>query len=155
MRGMRPGYTVIELVMVMVIGAILLSMVVTGLSGYISRKRVSNARDAFVYLAMRARAAAIERGRNVSVHLSASEGLVMVHEGCSPGGAELERLALADEFFAIVHASPNPLKVCYSPRGFAIDSHTNISAPTIISFVIGKDTARAMVAPLGQVGGVR
>jgi len=155
MRGMRPGYTVIELIMVMVIGAILLGMVVSGASGYVSRKRVSNARDAFVYLAMRARAAAIERGRNVSVHLSASQGLVMVNEGCSPSGAELERLALADEFFAKVEVSPDPLRVCYSPRGFAIESHTNISAPTTVSFVIGKDTARAIVAPLGQVGGVR
>jgi prepilin-type N-terminal cleavage/methylation domain-containing protein len=155
MRGLRPGYTVIELIMVMAIGAILLGMVVSGASGYVSRKRVSNARDAFVYLAMRARAAAIERGRNVSVHLSASQGLIMVNEGCSPSGTELERLALADEFFAKVEVSPDPLRVCYSPRGFAIESHTNISAPTTVSFVIGKDTARAIVAPLGQVGGVR
>lgn len=153
MRLVRPGYTLVELVMVIVIGAILVGVVVNGASGYVSRKRVSNARDAFVYLAMRARAAAIERGRNVSLHLSVTQGRITVNEGCSAGGLELERLHLEDEFHAKVEAATDPIAVCYSPRGFAIAAHTTISAPTIVSFVIGKDAARARVAPLGQVEG--
>ena len=55
MRGARPGYTIVEMVMVFVVGAILLAMVVNGASGYVSRKRAENARDAFVYVAMRGR----------------------------------------------------------------------------------------------------
>lgn len=155
MRGARPGYTIVEMVMVFVVGAILLAMVVNGASGYVSRKRAENARDAFVYVAMRARAVAIERGRNVSLRLSAAEGQVTVHEGCSGGGQEVEQLHFADEFYATVVTSTDPIVVCYSPRGFAIGAHTTISAPTIVRFAIGKDTARARVAPLGQVEGVR
>jgi prepilin-type N-terminal cleavage/methylation domain-containing protein len=154
-RLVRPGYTLVELVMVIVVGAILVGLVVNGASAYVSRKRVSNARDAFVYLAMRARSAAIERGRNVSLHLSEAQGRITVNEGCSASGAELERLHLENEFHAKVEAAKDPITVCYSPRGFAIEGQTTISAPTVVSFVIGKDTARARVAPLGQVEGVK
>lgn len=155
MRGARPGYTIIELVLVFMIGAILLAIAANGAGGYMSRKRAENARDAFVYLAMRARAAAIERGRNVSLRLNAVEGSIVVREGCATAGLELERMELADEFFATVVTAADSIIVCYSPRGFAVGAQTTVTAPTTVGFVIGKDTARARVAPLGQVEGVR
>lgn len=155
-RRIPHGYTTIELILVLLIGAILVGMVVSGASGYVARQGSANARDAFVYLAMRARASAIERGRNVSVRLSPAQGRARVAEGCPTGTTVLEEYSFSQEFAVRVVGIAADQVVCYSPRGFALEEPlSTIKTETRVGFARGADTAWAKIKPLGEVEVVR
>lgn len=148
----RGGFSIIELMFVLLIGSILMSMAFKGASGYLARQGAINARDAFVYLSSRARASAIERGGIVRLELDPAGERVWLVTGRSGAGDTLEVLNYSGEYQADVQTgSGSALTICYTARGFADETCTSIAVALDLRFVRGADTARALVRPLGQV----
>ncbi|MGQ0560273.1 MAG: pilus assembly FimT family protein, partial [Gemmatimonadota bacterium] len=59
----RHGFTLVELMIVLVIGMIMMGFAVPGFTRLTQSKNAQNARDNLVWMAMRTRARAIERGQ--------------------------------------------------------------------------------------------
>jgi prepilin-type N-terminal cleavage/methylation domain-containing protein len=152
MRPARTGFTLIELLVVIVVGAVLTSIAGARLSRYFAEQGARNARDEFVYLASRARMAAIERSRVVRLELEPASGRAWVI--ATSGGVEdtLEvRHFMAEHQAEVETAGGGPLRVCYSPRGYALDLCTDVKKNTEVKFTRGSRSAPVIVRPLGQV----
>lgn len=154
MRPDRTGFTAVELLVVMLIGAILTSMGVSQFSRYEARQGARNARDSFVYMAGRARSIAIERGAAVRLVIDPAQDRTWIQTGQTGVGQTLEELSYKGEFAADVTTSARgPVTVCYAPRGFALRSCSmpQSTQAITVTFARGTHVYNARVRPLGQV----
>lgn len=85
-RG-RNGFTALELVMVMLVIGILLGLTVPIASSLQGRFKAGSARDVFINTYARARAAAIQFGREGRLHMKATEGRFWVEVDTGVAGA--------------------------------------------------------------------
>jgi prepilin-type N-terminal cleavage/methylation domain-containing protein len=145
----RPGFTMIELVMVILLAGILGGIAVPQMTGYASQREARNARDAFISTASRARAAAIQSGDEVHVKIyPIADRVEVVNRAGEPVGMPLDfrtgpvRARILGEF---------NMTICYTARGF-VRPGTNCMPMLDIAFasMAGRDTARARVT-FGQV----
>ena len=70
LRGSRSGYTLVELLIVMLIASILMSMVVPQFTRMMTTRNAQNARDDLVWMAVRAKAKAVERGQTYMLEIN-------------------------------------------------------------------------------------
>jgi prepilin-type N-terminal cleavage/methylation domain-containing protein len=151
MRAQRAGFTLVELLLIIAVSGVLSMIAISQVGDYVARQGARNARDEFVYMAARARAAAIERSVVVRLEVDPATDRVWVVTNRSGVGDTLEvRRYTADENTTITTGDGAVLTVCYSPRGYAT-SCTSISAELAVDFTRGTRTASALVRPLGQV----
>lgn len=145
-RRPAAGFTLIELIFVLFIGAIIMSIGVKQFGKVQIWHRVTNARDALVYMGVRAQSEAMKRGDLVTIQIWPDTNMAKI---VTPSDSMLERIRFDSQFGvdvigAAVHA-------CYSSRGFALTSCTTDGLPKNIGFVLVNDTAAAKVLPLGQI----
>lgn len=148
-RGRRtppPGFTLVELMFVLLIAAVLLTMGAKQFGRIQVRRRVANARDALVYMAVRAQSAAMKRGDLVRIEIQPASSAAQI---VTPSDSVLERVRFDSQFG--VRMAGTAITACYSSRGFALPSCTTDGLPKRISFVASSDTASAVILPLGQV----
>ncbi len=144
----RSGFSVIELVIVLMIGSILTSIVITSFSGVSGRFAVKGARQTFMSMHARARAQAVEYGRTVRLNVDAGGDSVWL----STGGEVLEVLHFDEEFNVDIRTSTDSnLQLCMNPRGFADTGCNNFSSPVTVTFLLTSDTASVRVLTLGQM----
>lgn len=155
LHSVRPGFTVLEMVVVMLIGAVLTGIAMSRVSDYVDRRGARNARDAFVYLAARARALAIERGRTVRLEVDpAGDRAWLVAPDGSGGIDTLESVAYMGEFRADVATSAGgAVRVCYTPRGYALGTCNSFPMDTTVRVTFRRAVYAdsVTVRPLGQV----
>jgi prepilin-type N-terminal cleavage/methylation domain-containing protein len=159
----RAGFTVVEMLAVIVIAGILAGLAITPARRYLENRDAANARNAFTYLSVRARSAAIERGQVARLQIDPVGDRAWIVMGRSGAGDTLDPVVrFASEYDTDVVISGNQvLTVCYSPRGIALASGFSagscgggVAGSTMhVDFRRGNSTARAMVRPLGQVLG--
>ncbi len=138
------GYTLIELLMVMLLAALLLGMGVNGLNRASAQRNVKGARDTFVWLARRAQATAVQRGSKVRLVLYPDSARARV---TAPGRPD-EVVYFYKEYRTTVSAGGvDSVSVTYDPRGFANPQIT----PVTVVFRQAQDSAVAVVQALGQV----
>ncbi len=145
MEERRGGFSMIELLIVVMVGAILLGLVMPAFGSVQRRRSVQNARDAFVWLSMRAQSTAVERGLPVTLTLdpSTASAVAMTTEG-----EAVDSVAFSGEHDAVVTTSTGAaIQICYTPRGFA----TCPASTAYATFSLGPDSARVRIRPLGQV----
>jgi len=140
----RRGFSLIEVLFVLVISGILGVMVVPQISKYTSQRAATNARDAFILTAARARAAAIQSGDEVQMIIDATNGFVSVTD---PNGVVIgEPLDFQNGTVRAGVVGTAGFTICYVPQGFHRPG-CPVAADSIIGFVSpqGRDTAWARV----------
>jgi prepilin-type N-terminal cleavage/methylation domain-containing protein len=140
------GFTLIEVVIAVLVGSILTGIALTGYGNAKSRFAVRGARNTFVAVHARARAAAIEGGTTARLHVFPGGDSVTVVRG----GVTLESINFRDVFGVDVQASGN-LRLCMSPRGFADTACNSFSSAEALGFRAGPDEAGVQILPLGQL----
>ena len=154
-RRRRPGYTVVELLFVLMIGGVLMSLAFPAFRDYGNRREAMSARHAFMMSAARARAASVERGEVVVLMVRIYRDTVFVMN--ADWTDTLEMIDYRDgEIRADIQLdnTPAPFRICYTPRGFVHPScQDGEYLPARIGFRTwnGGHTAWAEINAVGQV----
>ena len=148
MNPPRSGFSVIELVAVLMVGSILTSIAITSFNGVSGRFAVGGARQSFMSMHARARAQAVEYGQTVRLYVDPGDDSVWL----SRGSEILELLDFGEVFNVDIRTSTNAnLWVCMSPRGFADTACNNFTSPVTVDFLLTSDTASVSILTLGQM----
>lgn len=149
MKSNQTGYTAIEMLVVIVIGAVLMGMAIPAFGRVQARRGAHNARDTLISLAARARSHAVERGENVYLEIDPEANRAWVRRGTDT----IQVVEYSGEFAATMRMANNAstVGICYSSRGFARESCNTGTLPDVVTFRRGPETARARIRPLGQV----
>lgn len=145
----RPGFSLVEMVVAVMLVGIIAGLVVPAFGRMQSRQQLTNARDAFVFLAARARSDATAMGETAYMELDVDLDRAWIRTESDT----LYRLAFGEDYDVDVASSVNPLEVCYTSRGLALPScmSDEVDPPYTIQFIRGPDTATAVVEALGSV----
>jgi Tfp pilus assembly protein FimT len=156
-RGMgRPGFTLIEIAVVVFFGVVLAAVAIPQLSKQTSRRAAINARDAFLATASQARTAAIRSGEEVLMQVDRGNDRVLItlrRDGSTVAPALDLRDGPLRASIVGGSATASTFTMCYVPRGFALPACGNrAAADSIVGFVSpqGADTAWARIT-LGRV----
>ena len=144
----RSGFSIIELVVVLMVGSVLTSIAMTSFNGVSGRFATKGARQIFMAMNARARAQAVESGRTVWLNLDPGGDSVWL----SRGSEVLEVLDFGEEFDVDIRTSTgSDLRVCMNARGFADTRCNNFASPVTVTFLLASDTASVRVLSLGQM----
>jgi Tfp pilus assembly protein FimT len=137
----------IELLIVILIGAVLGSIAVPQFGKQASKRSASNARDAFIHAAARARTAALQSGDEVQLLVNPATDRVEITDRFNVQIAEPLDFRTGPVKARILGNAI--VRVRYTPRGFAHPAsvpHRDV----IFTSVQGRDSARARIT-IGQV----
>ena len=154
--SVRGGYTLVELLIVILIGAALLMMAIPNFARVTAGQNARNARDAVVWMSARARSRAIERGEVTLLEIdpgSERAWIVRRNTGTALASDTLERADFANERSVQVSTAANTkITLCYNARGYAFScTGTSPNANVEVNFAHAGKTAVARIKPLGQV----
>lgn len=154
--GMRPGFTVVELTFVLMIGGILMGLAIPSFKEYAQRREVLNARSAVTYAAARARSSAVERGEVIVLMIRPYRDSVFVMTRDWKDTLEMIDFVSGEtRSDIIVGSGPAPFRVCYMPSGFAHPSCEHGEyLPKRLGFTSRNgttDIAWAVINAVGQV----
>jgi len=143
----RRGFTVLELVVVIMVGAVLTTIAIRSLGGVQSRMSVRQARNVFASMHARARAQAVEFGENVLLEVDTGGDSIWV----TRAGTVLEVIRFQNEMGVDITGSASTYTVCMNSRGFATESCNSFNTAVTLGFAQGGETASLQILPLGQV----
>ena len=148
MQSRARGFTLIELVVVIMVGAILTTIAIRTMGGTQSAYAVRASVQTLAGLHARARATAIERGETVKLYVDTEGDSVAI----TRGGAVVETVRfLTGEFETDIQGDEEDYTLCMTARGFADDSCNSFTGAATITFAQGAETASARMLPLGQL----
>ncbi len=154
-RASRTGFSLIELLVVIAIAALLVGVSVPAVTRAQARRQVVNARESFVWLAARARLAAVERGSVTRLELDPGTGLAQVILRLpSATDTILEAVRYGEEYrVGVQTTSGGAIRVCYESRGLAMEGACTMAGlPQMVTFSNATGgSAQARVLLLGQV----
>ena len=144
----RSGFSIIELVVVLMVGSVLTSIAITEFNGVSGRFAVKGARQTLMSMQARARVQAVEFGRTVRLHVDPVGDSIWL----SRGSDVLDVLNFDEEFHVDIETSTNSeVRLCMNPRGFADTGCNSFTSPVTVTFVLISDTASVVLLPLGQM----
>ncbi|MFP3948616.1 MAG: Tfp pilus assembly protein FimT/FimU [Longimicrobiales bacterium] len=148
-RTMR-GFTMVEMIITIAVGAILLSIALRGLGGTMSSLAVDNARQSFASLQAQARTYAIERGELTRLGVDPAGDTAWVQ---AAGGTRVSFLDFMEERGVDVQTSTaGIITLCMNPRGFADVDCNSFGANTVdVEFRQGGQSSTITILPLGQL----
>jgi len=148
MDNRRSGFSIIELVVVLMVGSVLTSIAITEFNGVSGRFAVKGARQTLMSMHARARMKAVELGRTVKLNIDPVGDSIWL----SRGTVVLDVVNFGREFNVdVLTSSDAEIQVCMNPRGFADTGCNNFNAPVTITFVLTSDTTSVLILPLGQM----
>ncbi|TVP77414.1 MAG: prepilin-type N-terminal cleavage/methylation domain-containing protein [Gemmatimonadales bacterium] len=139
----RKGFTLLELIIVIVIGTILSGIVLLAFSQVQGQLAVRNANASFLSLHSQARAFAVERGENV--RFVVDRDAVQVRVELVSSGEVLNSLSFGQEFDVTMTGSGSS-ELVFTPRGVADGSGSRFT----VEFVRGPRNRTVEVLQLGQ-----
>ena len=148
MDNRRSGFSIIELVVVLMVGSVLTSIAIKEFNGVSGRFAVKGARQTLMSMHARARMQAVELGQTVKLNIDPVGDSIWL----SRGAVVLDVVNFGREFNVDVQTSSDAeIQVCMNPRGFADTGCNNFSSPVTITFVLTSDTTSVLILPLGQM----
>ncbi len=153
---LRGGFTLIELVIVILIGAALMTIAIPSFTRLTTGQNARNARDAMVWMSARARSRAIERGQVTLLEIDPPSERVWIvrrNTGTALASDTLEKVNFSSEQTVTISTTANTqITVCYNPRGYAFSCSGNSPGANVdVTFTHIDRNAVARVKPLGQI----
>lgn len=145
-RGQR-GFTIIEVIIVIVIGAIMMGIVIKSFGVTANQTSAREARNIFNGMAARARVHAIETGRNTLLIADARGDSVLI----LANGRIVENVRFGEEMDVDLQATQDVTRLCMNPRGYADPKCNSFKSTVKVSFVRGSQTRSLEILPLGQI----
>lgn len=145
----KRGFTLIEIAIVIMIAGLLTSITVSAFGGVQKRLAVRQAKNAMVTLHARARAQAIEFGRETHLLISTAGDSMWI----TRNDTTLEKIRLQDELMVDIQGPVSAYRLCMNTRGYGDDGCNSFDAPVTLRFIsrAGTDTAIVQMLPLGQL----
>ena len=148
MNDRRSGFSIIELVVVLMVGSVLTSIAITEFNGVSGRFAVKGARQTLMSMHARARVQAVEFGQTVKLHVDPGGDSIWL----SRDGEVLDVLDFGKEFNVDIQTSTDSeVRVCMNARGFADTGCNSFMSPVTVTFVLSSDSASVLILSLGQM----
>ncbi|MFH1765751.1 MAG: type II secretion system protein [Gemmatimonadota bacterium] len=141
------GFTLIEMIIVIVLGTILTSFVVKSFGVTASQTSARQARNVFNGMAARARAQAIESGRTTVLVADAQGDSVLI----LANGQVVENVRFGEEMNVDIQTTQDVTRLCMNPRGYADQACNSFSTTVTMVFVQGNQSRSLEILPLGQI----
>lgn len=142
------GFTLIELVVVLVILVVATSIGVRSVDGLMGSRAVVGAQSTFTAFAARARLHAVQSGLETRFIANAQmDSLRMVVEGQVIDAIGLK----TDMGVDLDMGGRDGIVICYDPRGIAIPACNSFSSPVIATFTRGSHQAQVRIHTFGQI----
>ena len=147
MKRCPRGFTLIEVLIVLVISTILMSMAVKAFGSTSSNLSARQARNVFNGMAARARAQAIESGFTTLLVANIPGDSVWI----LANGQVVENVRFSEEMGVDIQASSPTVRLCMSPRGYANTDCNSFHTAVKMAFVQGAESETIEILPLGQI----
>jgi len=156
MKRSPNGFTVVELVVVILIGSILVGVAMSSFSNAQSAYRTRSAKTVYATLHQLARARAVELGQTVLLYVDTNGDSAFTVDGGSINNVTHFRSELGVD----LRASPAAFRICMTPRGYAdpdcpaVAFSATTSNPITLEFWQGTDSSSVVILPMGQLVGL-
>jgi prepilin-type N-terminal cleavage/methylation domain-containing protein len=147
MRRSRAGFTVIELLVVVIVGAMLTQLAIKGFGLTASEMAAREARYVFNSMAARARAQAVESGVTTILVADAEGDSVLV----IANGGVAETVRFGEELGVDIKTADRFTRICMNPRGYANPDCNSFDTMIQMSFYQGSKSTSIEILPLGQI----
>ena len=144
----RRGFTLIEVVVVIMVGGILMSIAVNAFGSIRSRFAVREARSAFASLQARTRAQAIEYAETMRFRGDMDGDSIWIERA---DGTRIERIYFMNELGADMQSTESTFTLCLNSRGYGDTSCSSFTTPLTVTWENGVDQASLRMLPLGQL----
>ncbi len=142
----KRGFTVIELLIVLMVGAVLTGIAFRSFSGVQGKMAARQARLVFASLHARTRAQAIEMATTTQLNIDFARDSVWIQRGAT----RIETLRFRETMDVDIRGT-GTLRLCMSPRGFAETACNSFNTTQTVVFAAGSDTAGVQIRTLGQL----
>ena len=152
MKRRTRGFTLIEVLITILIGAILTSIAVKGFGLTSSEMSVRQAKNVFTGMVARARAMAIERGTLTMFYVDTNADSISIsyYLGESPWWDLEETVHFGDEMGIDIQSAYGTIYRYMTPRGYA-NTYYGHTGTIDVTFVQGDQSETIQFLPLGQV----
>lgn len=156
MRPKTSGFTLIEMMFVIVIGSILTMIAMSTFQDAQARFAARSAKTMYATLHQRARSRAIELGRSVLLYVdTAGDSALIINDGAVEDVTRFRSQLRVD-----LRANPATFLMCMTPRGYADPGcaafafSATSASPIILEFWLDADSTSVTILPLGQLVGM-
>lgn len=155
MNRRTSGFTIIELMFVILIGSILTAMALSSFQTAQAAFAARSARTMYATIHQRARARAIELGETVLFVVDTDGDSTFFFNG----GAVSEVTNFRRQMNVDLRASPSAFLICMTPRGYADPTcpaygFSTSSTPIKLEFWRNADSSTVEILPMGQLAGM-
>jgi prepilin-type N-terminal cleavage/methylation domain-containing protein len=156
MKRSPNGFTVIELLIVIMIGSILVGIAMSGAqraqSGYAAR----GAKTMYATLHQLARARSIEMGETLRLIVDSNGDSAFIRHR---DGSVTNNTKFRDELNVDLRSTPARFMLCMTPRGYADPDcpalpDTALSGAVLLEFWQNADSSTVIILPMGQLVGM-
>lgn len=146
MRRSNRGFSLVELVFVILIGTIMTSIVIRGFGNTRAGNSVRSAEQNFRGLHARARAYAIERGSETTLVIDPAQDEVLIRDA---DGNTVDAMDFFETLGVDIRSS-GTVELTFTARGYA-DVPVSDNALTDIAFVQESEERIVSILPIGQL----
>jgi len=156
MRRKSSGFTLIEMVFVILIGSILTMVALSTFQNAQAAFAARGAKTMYATLHQRARSKAIEMGETVILYVDTTGDSALIVS--SDGVTDVTRFR--SQLNVDLRATPTSFIMCMTPRGYsdpgcaAYAFTATTSSPITLEFWVSADSSTLTVLPMGQLVGM-
>ena len=143
----KNGFTLIEMLTVIMLGAVLTGFAMKGFGVTGSQTATRQARNVFSGMAARARAQAIESGQTTRLIADARDDSVII----VANGQIVEEVQFGGEMEIDIRATQDVTQLCMNPRGYASQDCNSFNTTVEVAFFQGNESRSLEILPLGQI----